>query len=197
MGKLILIRHGETDLNKAGVYFGKLDPELNCVGKFQGEKTRDVLENLKINYDNIYTSDLKRASETAQLVNYKNLEINYSSKLQELHFGIFEGYSYEQLKKIYPKELEFAEKNWENYNYKTGESVKELQERAVNFVEQELDLKKDNIIVTHWGVINTLLSYFFSKNLESYWKYSVNNGGIVIIEFLEDFPILKGLNIGG
>jgi len=54
------------------------------------------------------------------------------------------------------------------------------------------------LIVTHWGIICTVLSYYFSGNLDAYWKFKVNNCGIIIIEFDENnFPILAGFNIGG
>ncbi|MGL6154958.1 histidine phosphatase family protein [Cetobacterium sp. SF1] len=197
MGKLILVRHGETKMNAQGIYFGHLDPELNLLGKEQAKETRKILEKLNFNYDFLYTSDLKRAYETAEILNYNKKNIILAQELREINFGIFEGFSYEELKLKYPDELTKCEKNWEDYNYLTGESVKELQNRSVEFIKNNLDLNKINIVVTHWGVINTLLSYYFSNGLESYWKYSVNNGGIVIIEFSNGFPILKGLNIGG
>ena len=76
-------------------------------------------------------------------------------------------------------------------------SVLELQKRAIKFIDEKIDLNEDTVLVTHWGVINTILSYYFSNGLDSYWKFSVENGGIVVIEFLDGYPILKGLNIGG
>ncbi|MBC2855842.1 MAG: histidine phosphatase family protein [Cetobacterium sp.] len=195
MGKLILVRHGETELNAKGVYFGILDPPLNKVGVSQAEKSRIRLSELS--YDKIWTSDLKRASETANIINHKEYEIEHSSKLRELNFGIFEGYKYEELKVKYPNELKRCEEEWETYNYENGESVNDLQNRAVNFIEENIDFEKTTVVVTHWGIINVILSYYFSKGLESYWKFSVENGGIVVIEFLNGFPILKGLNVGG
>lgn len=195
MGKIILIRHGESKLNVEGVYYGILNPELTEKGKEQAKKTREILKN--ISYEKIYTSDLKRAIETAEIVNYKELEISIDEELRELNFGIFEGRSYEELLEKYPEELKKSQKNWENYNYITGESVLELQKRAINFIEKKIDLEKDTVLVTHWGVINTILSHYFSNGLESYWKFSVKNGGVVIIEFSEGYPILEGLNIGG
>lgn len=195
MGKIILIRHGESKLNVEGVYYGILNPELTEKGKEQAKKTREILKN--ISYEKIYTSDLKRAIETAEIVNYKELEISIDEELRELNFGIFEGRSYEELLEKYPEELKKSQKNWENYNYITGESVLELQKRTINFIEKKIDLEKDTVLVTHWGVINTILSHYFSNGLESYWKFSVKNGGVVIIEFSEGYPILKGLNIGG
>lgn len=193
MGKLILVRHGQTDMNVDGIYFGWLDPVLNEKGREQGKKAKDTIKS--IFYDKIYSSDLKRASETAQYVNYLNREINYDKRLRELNFGIFEGLTYEEIQKKYPKECEESSKNWKDYNFLTGESPRELQRRAVEFVES-LDLEKNNLVVTHWGVINCILSWYFSNELDSYWKYSVENGGVCIIEFVDRFPILKGLNIG-
>lgn len=194
MGRIILVRHGETQLNAEGVFFGIKDPTLNEKGKIQAEESKKTIE--KLEYDKIYSSDLLRALETAEIINIKNMEIEKSQKLRELNFGIFEGYKYNELKELYPEQLKKSEIDWKNYNYETGESVRELQERAVSFIE-ELDLEKNNLIVTHWGVINTILSHYFSTELEGYWKFSVKNGGIVIIDFLDNFPILRGLNIGG
>ena len=100
-----------------------------------------------------------------------------------------------EIKEKYPVECEKSKNEWKTFDFVTGESLERLQSRAVEFVES-LDKTKNNLVVTHWGVINCILSWYFSEKLESYWKYSVENGGICIIEFADDFPILKGLNIG-
>ncbi|RHG33991.1 histidine phosphatase family protein [Fusobacterium varium] len=193
MGKLIIVRHGQTQMNVEGIFFGKLDPGLNEMGRVQCKKACDILK--KHGYDAIYSSDLVRASETAELVNYLKLPIKFDKRLQEIDFGIFEGLSYKEIKEKYPVECEKSKNEWKTFDFVTGESLERLQSRAVEFVES-LDKTKNNLVVTHWGVINCILSWYFSEKLESYWKYSVENGGICIIEFADDFPILKGLNIG-
>ncbi|WP_297597055.1 histidine phosphatase family protein [uncultured Cetobacterium sp.] len=195
MGKIILVRHGETELNTAGVFFGIMDPILTPEGMEQAESAKKILKELE--YHKIYTSDLKRAKETAEIINYKKINLVLTKELREINFGIFEGYSYQQLLEKYPAEVKKSQEDWENYNYETGESVLQLQKRAIDFIEKELDLNKNTVLVTHWGVINTILSHYFSVGLNAYWKFSVKNGGIVIIEFSEGYPILKGLNIGG
>ena len=195
MGKIILVRHGESQLNVEGVYYGILNPELTEKGQRQAKSTREILKG--IDYKKIYASDLKRAVDTAKIVNYKELEILIDENLRELNFGIFEGYTYTELLEKYPDELKKSQNDWKNYNYITGESVLELQKRAINFIEERIDLEENTVLVTHWGVINTILSYYFSNELEAYWKFSVKNGGIVVIEFSDGYPILKGLNIGG
>ncbi|OFL81109.1 MULTISPECIES: histidine phosphatase family protein [Fusobacterium] len=193
MGKLIIVRHGQTQMNVEGIFFGKLDPGLNEMGRVQCKKAGDILK--KYGYDAIYSSDLLRASETAELINYLKLSIKFDKRLQEIDFGIFEGLSYKEIKEKYPVECEKSKNEWKTFDFVTGESLERLQSRAVEFVES-LDKTKNNLVVTHWGVINCILSWYFSDKLESYWKYSVENGGICIIEFADDFPILKGLNIG-
>ena len=45
LGKLILVRHGQTQMNVDGIFFGKLDPSLNETGKEQCKKTRELLKN--------------------------------------------------------------------------------------------------------------------------------------------------------
>lgn len=96
MGKLILVRHGQTQMNVDGIFFGKLDPSLNETGKEQCKKTRELLKN-RYKYDFIYSSDLKRAAETAEIVNYLDLPIKLDKRLEEIDFGIFEGLSYKEI----------------------------------------------------------------------------------------------------
>ena len=195
MGKLILIRHGQTDMNKDQMYYGRLDVPINETGKEQAENTRKNLVELEIDYDKIYSSPMKRAYETAEIVNYKNLEIEKDDELREMDFGIFEGLSYKEIIKKYPEEMEKLKKDWKTYSYVTGENPFMLQKRALKFLEK-IDKNKNNMVVTHWGIICTLLSFLFSSELEGYWKYQVKNGGIVIIEFADGYPILCGFNVG-
>ncbi|MGL4254596.1 MAG: histidine phosphatase family protein [Fusobacteriaceae bacterium] len=198
MGKLILVRHGETELNREKKFFGWLDPSLNKTGKHQaflaGKKIEKILEGKES--VKIYTSPLKRALETCGEMRIDKFTKEIAHDLKEINFGIFEGLSYEEILEKYPQESKVAFTQWEDYDFQIGESPRKLQGRVISFIERELDLKGINIIVTHWGVINSILSYFFSKDLEAYWKFSLKNGGIALIDFNEGFPVLEGFNIG-
>jgi alpha-ribazole phosphatase len=194
MGKIILVRHGETELNRKKVYFGRLDPSLNETGRAQILKGKERVK--KLHYDHVYASPLLRAYESAKLICEPEEDIILDERLMELNFGIFEGLSYEEIKERYPEQCEKHEKEWKNYNYECGESPRQLQRRAVKFIKS-LDKNKDYLIVTHWGVIATILSYYFSKGLDSYWKFDIKNGGVAVIEFMGEHPILKEFNVGG
>ena len=179
MGKLILVRHGQTEMNAQSLYFGKLNPPLNDLGISQAYQAREKL--LNIDYDNIYSSPLERAKQTAEICNYLDKDIVYDSNLEEINFGIFEGLTFKEISEKYPVEVKKMKEDWKEYNYVTGESPKEMLQRAVSFLEI-LDYTKNNLIVAHWGIINSIISYFISGNLDSYWKFKIQNASIVIFE---------------
>ena len=190
MGKLILIRHGQTEMNAQNLYFGKLNPLLNDLGIEQAYMVKEKLSNIV--YDCIYSSPLERARETAEICNYLNKEIIYDNRLEEINFGAFEGLTFKEISKKFPNEVKEMERNWKTFNYITGESPKEMFERAVSFLET-LDYTKDNLVISHWGIINCIISYFVSGTLDSYWKFKVDNCSVVIFEGDLNFSYLTKL----
>jgi alpha-ribazole phosphatase len=191
MGKLILVRHGQTEMNVQKLYFGKLDPPLNDLGISQAYQAKEKL--LDIDYDIIYSSPLERAKQTAEICNYLDKDINYNSKLEEINFGIFEGLTFKEISEKFPDEVKKMEENWKDYNYITGESPKEMFQRAISFLET-LDYSKNNLIVAHWGIINCIISYFVSGSLDTYWKFEIKNGAVIIFEGNFEFSYLTKLD---
>ena len=192
MGKIILVRHGQTQMNADRIYFGKLNPPLNPLGKIQAHEAKKRLETEITSYDFIHASPLERTKETAEIVNFLGKRISFDERLEEINFGIFEGLKYREIVERYPKEYEESVTNWKTYHYETGESLETLQKRVIEYIFS-LDLEKDHLIVTHWGVICSFLSYVMSENLESYWKFKILNGGVVILEVKDNFPVLAKL----
>ena len=191
MGKLILVRHGQTEMNAQSLYFGKLNPPLNDLGISQACQAKEKL--LDIDYDIIYSSPLERAKQTAEICNYLDKEIIFDSNLEEINFGIFEGLTFKQISEKYPNEVKKMEEDWKSFNYVTGESPKEMFQRAVSFLKT-LDFSKNNLIVAHWGIINCIISYFISGDLDSYWKFKIQNASIVIFEGNFEFSYLTKLD---
>lgn len=92
---IYVVRHGETDWNKLHKVMGRVDIPLNETGKSQAKITSEKLKEYKI--DLIISSPLKRACETAKIINEtKNLEIIYDDRLLERDFGEFEGLDYNE-----------------------------------------------------------------------------------------------------
>ena len=131
--KLILIRHGESDGNVQRMFCGFKDVELTKKGIYQAERLAYRLKGLQV--DAVYCSDLKRAKHTAEIVfGSRGIDIIPSSNLREMNFGIWEGYTFEEVKLKYGYGDEFY--SWlENINVKIsipqGESLVDLNNRVM------------------------------------------------------------------
>lgn len=162
--KILFVRHGETELNVLPKKMqGISDYNLNKNGIIQAEKVRDVLENEKI--DVMIVSPLKRALQTAQIINQKhNIELIVDDRIKELNYGDLEG-------TMYKKEY------WDmDYDYSSihGENIKDLKIRVYKFIE-EIKIKYSNktvLVVSHGGVARMFRCYFEgipnNKNLANY-----------------------------
>ena len=188
MGKIILVRHGQTEMNARRLYFGKLNPPLNELGLEQAQQAREKL--LEIPYDVMYSSPLERTKQTAEICNYLDKEIIFDKRIEEIDFGIFEGLTYQEILQKYPDEANEMKSNWEDFNYLTGESPKELFNRVVDFLK-DLDYEKDNLIIAHWGILGCILSYFMTGDLKTYWKFGIKNGSVVVLQGNFDFAYLE------
>jgi len=82
------IRHGQTDWNVQRRIQGATDRELNGTGRRQAERLRDRLQGLS--FDAVWSSDLKRARETAEIA-FPGRIINTDARLREMHAGEHEG----------------------------------------------------------------------------------------------------------
>ena len=97
---VLLVRHGETKWNALGKFQGCKDIELSDEGIFQANFLRNRLEN---SFDYIYSSPLKRALNTANII-CSNMEINtvIAPALREIDFGAWEGLTINEIKELYP-----------------------------------------------------------------------------------------------
>ena len=161
--EIIFIRHGETDFNRARLYFGHLDPDLNETGIEQLRKAKILFEKREKMPDVVFSSDLKRCSQSMEILQIdEETEKILTKDLREINFGIFEGKTYEEIKNKYPEKVE-----------KMNEIINQ-------------DRNKKILVVAHAGVIQALTSYYLFGNLDGYWKFKINNGSITKLHVMED-----------
>ena len=94
MKELYLMRHGKTQENIEHILMGQIDSPL-C------DEARVEILSIKpyvVKPDQIISSDLKRASETARML-FPGMELTQLPQLRERHFGVLQGYSYQALEK--------------------------------------------------------------------------------------------------
>ena len=187
--EIIFIRHGETDLNKAKVYFGNLDPDLNEKGIEQLRNTKILFEKKEEKPDIVFSSDLKRCSQSMEILEIdEGIEKIFLKEFREINFGIFEGKTYEEIKNEYPEETEKMINDWRNFKADKGESLKDVMIRTVKKMDEIIEKYKNKkiLIVTHAGVIQALISYYLFGNLDGYWKFKINNGSMTKLHIMQD-----------
>ena len=88
--KLYIVRHGETEWNKARKIQGQVDIPLNEFGRTLAKKTAKGLADIK--FDLCYTSPLVRAKETAELILAGGTtQIIEDARIEEMAFGEYDG----------------------------------------------------------------------------------------------------------
>ncbi len=108
MTKLILVRHGQSIWNLENKFTGWTDVELSSKGKAEAKEAGIVLKEKGYHFDLAYTSVLKRAEDTLNIIlnemDEKNIEINKTYKLNERHYGALQGLNKDQTKEKYGEE---------------------------------------------------------------------------------------------
>lgn len=196
--EIIFVRHGETDMNKEGLYFGHLDPSLNGTGIVQLTKCGNILKEIERKINRVFCSPLKRCRESLELLEInEDIKIDYVDDFKEINFGVLEGKTYYEITKEFPEFVDEMNKNWRIFKAKNGESLEEVQKRAVKKTEEIFEKYKNQkiLVVAHSGVIKSILSYYLYENLDGFWKLKVDNGSISKIVRLDDgFTLVDYIN---
>ncbi|WOK92203.1 phosphoglycerate mutase-like protein 4 [Canna indica] len=136
--EIIAVRHGETARNASRVLQGHLDTELNETGRQQATAVADRLFR-EPKVAGIYSSDLKRAAETANIIaNICNLpEVRKTATLRERNLGDIQGLSSSDATKLKPEAYKiFVSTNRDGVIPGGGESLNQLKERSVSCFER-------------------------------------------------------------
>lgn len=121
MNEYIVLRHGESEMNKRGILISTLPEKISCPlteeGKEEVKKAAEILKKEKI--DLIFSSDLLRARQTAEIVSREiGVKPIFSKMLRDIKAGIFEGKDtkeHHQFWKSYEEKFEKRPKGGENY----------------------------------------------------------------------------------
>ncbi len=153
--RLLLVRHGQSEWNAARRLQGQADINLSELGKSQADALRPVIDN--IGPCRAITSDLRRASETAQRVSTDPAQLTQG--LREIDVGDWTGRAIEDIR----AENEAAYQAWRAGTAAPpgGESWADFVTRVSQVIEQERDIPCQNLLVVcHGGVIRALLQHF-------------------------------------
>ncbi len=154
----------------AGRFCGHSDPELNDQGRMQVTALAQLLSAEQI--DAVYSSDLRRASSTAQpIAATRAIPQVLRPALREINFGQWEGLRWEQIEQL---DAEYARKwiaRYPDLPAPSGESFQAFEARVLGEVHHLIEENSGPIVVvTHGGVLRVILQHFCALSDEEAWE---------------------------
>lgn len=186
MIKICLITHCEASHSVDGKVGGWFNSELTAKGERQAAELPERLEKLGFNIRDktVYSSDLKRASRTAQILTKNTIvEPILDQRLREMSFGTHEGLSQSEHNKTMTP-LSLTDDRLEHRICDGAENRRIVATRISEFLNEIMKLEKDIIIVTHGFAATFVIAAFQKIDVSSmgYVNYKLTPGSISILE---------------
>lgn len=176
---IYVIRHGQTDRNRAGRLQGRSDIPLNEKGREEARSAGEYFSRHGISFSRVYSSPLNRAVETAEIVSgMDRTDIICDPLLLEMDYGPYEGISMEDP----PAEiLTFFSDFIHNPAPDGMEQLSQVVARGGQFLEygkevlEGEDGDQDILISTHAIAMKGMLEYLTPESRGSYWSRFIGN----------------------
>lgn len=195
MTRLYLVRHGETQWNLESRTQGSKDISLTEKGLWQANRLAERFMGEKI--ESIYSSDLKRAYNTAKAIGDRlGIEVKVSLNFREMNFGCWEGKNIECIKEEFKDIYSLWMSNPRKAVIPGGEELIGVQQRALKAVNKIMENGAGGnvVLVSHGITIKTLIFGLLDIDLMYLKKIRIDNGSISIIDFRDQGNVLVTLN---
>jgi len=197
MTQIWLIRHGQTDWNAQGRWQGQTPeaPPLNAAGLAQAHALAGQLAGRVahegISFDVLYSSDLLRARQTAEIVAQRlGLPIRLDARLREAHLGVWEGMLGDEVALRYVAELDERRRDPVHSRPPQGETVFELAARVGQALDDiaQAHPHSNVIVVSHGLAIAAALCLANGWPLEQVFAHIPENAASQIITWWGSHP---------
>ena len=175
---LILVRHGESEWNRAGRIQGQVNSPLTDLGISQARAISDYLSGIFLNQElEIYSSPLKRAIQTAEIIakgiDHLSSEVIIEERLNDFNLGEISGtYGWDKVAEIFPEQAQLRLQDPMRFHPSGGESGAEFEARLRSLMEELMGDDKTKLFVSH-GIVNKFIRGIY-KNISG--KEMINLG---------------------
>ena len=216
MSHLILVRHGQSLWNLENRFTGWVDVELSKKGEEEAIKAGNLIKDLDVTIDGIFTSYLTRAIKTLELImkvnKFKNLPFTKAWELNERHYGALTGLNKDEMKKklsenkvhelrrswdkppdvldtssiYHPNKIDIY-KNVPKDKIPNTESLRDTYERVVPYYKKNINSINKNILISaHGNSIRALCKYLFHLSNDNISKLEIPTGNPLLLEIEND-----------
>jgi len=194
MTQIILVRHGETEWNVKEVFRGRIDIELNETGLKQAQLLAKYLSDIKI--DAIYSSPLKRALTTAEIIaNYHKLKVEIAPGLIDFDYGEWQGLPHQEVRDKYRRLYAQWINRPDRVRMPAGESLDEVRKRAMNVVDKVIAKYQGSVVLVSHRVVNkVLICALLGLDNSHFWNIRQDTCGITSFTYENEQFILTKHN---
>ena len=195
---LILIRHGQSEWNALNQFTGWKDPDLTAKGIEEARNAGMIINNLNINFDLVFTSALKRAQNTAEII---LKEINQplstikNQALNERNYGDLAGLNKDDARKRWGNEQVHIWRRSYDIPPPGGESLKDTSDRVLPFFMKEIHpyvCKGKNVLVAaHGNSLRSLIKFLDNISDEDIVKLEIPTGAPIHYVINEDGSVVS------
>lgn len=187
---LVLVRHGRTKANAAGLLQGRVDHPLDEVGERQAvEVTAYVRSILDGRIDRVVSSPLRRAQQTAAEF---GTEVTIDERWIELAYGEYEGVPHADV----PSEVWNLWRSNPDFVPPGGEALSALDARVRSACEELVDeaAERNVVVVSHVSPMKSAVAWSLGADLSLSWRTHLSTASVCRIEMRRHGPVLVSFN---
>lgn len=189
MAFLVLLRHGESQWNLENRFTGWVDVDLSPKGELEAKQAGEKLRGIPL--DKVYTSVLKRAIRTAEIVltvlDKTNLPVIRDAALNERHYGDLQGLNKAETAKKYGEQQVHLWRRSYDIRPPNGESLQDTAARVLPYWHTTIlpDLKagKNLLVAAHGNSLRALVMYLDGLTREEVLDLNIPTGVPLLYEF--------------
>ncbi len=191
MGTLVLVRHGESEWNKSGLWTGLSDIGLSKTGIGESRKAGEALRDFPI--DIAYTSPLKRSKQTLdeikKVMNLPDLPTIEDKALNERDYGIYTGKNkWDIQKEVGERKFQSIWRGWD-CPIPNGETLKDVYNRVVPYYQKEilpkLKIGQNVLVVAHGNSLRALVKFLENISDRGVEELEIATGEVCIYRINE------------
>jgi 2,3-bisphosphoglycerate-dependent phosphoglycerate mutase len=195
-GKLILVRHGQSEWNLQNRFTGWTDVSLTRKGRAEARQAGKLIQGLNI--DKAYTSDLRRAKDSLKIMlrtNHWQIPVQRHRALNERHYGRLQGLNKAATaRRCGKKQVQKWRRSW-NVAPPGGESIKMTAQRTIPYYERTIakDLKqgKNVLVVAHSNSLRALVRKLDNISPRQVGTIKINTGVPMVYQMATDGSVLS------
>ena len=200
--KLVLLRHGESVWNKENRFTGWTDVDLSEKGVKEAENAGKLLKDKGYIFDVSFTSILKRANRTLEIVLKEmnlNIPVYYSYRLNERHYGALQGLNKDEMRKKFGDEqvhiwrrsydVRPPELSKDDERYPGNDPKYKVIPYYNNEIKKHLENKENVLVVAHGNSLRSIIKYLENISDEDIMNVEIPTGIPYVYELDDNLTI--------